>query len=420
MKSENKKKDSIILKDIFNKINVDEARLLSKIVWQDPFVQLYKKAIIIYAFILFVILLCPFEFNFNGKINNVKWSDDSPGIDLVEEGQVISRSVPIQFFDELTKSDGLSIEAWITPQKNNFIRPSRIISYSLNRKKRNFTMAQQGSKLLVGLRTEKTNLNGTEPMLIVENIFNSVEPIHIVISYNYQEQRVYVNGSLNTTSIIPGGDFRNWDPEYPLIFGNEATGNCPWLGKISYVAIYNRPLDAQEVRSSYLTIKSFVSDNVEIAKKNKGLIVRYLFSDKKGSKVTDTGTLSESLTLTIPDKIQTEGKPFLGFSIEQLKAWGTRTFSEIFSNVLLFVPLGFLFYSIIARHIEEYWIAFILVVIVGGATSLIAEILQYFIESRYSTSVDIISNLIGTILGVNLKCMYDNFLIRNKRGFCEL
>ncbi len=412
-------KDSAVLKGIYKKITLNEARLLSQIICQDPFTDLYKRALLLYVVFLTLILLWPFQFAFTGKKNHVKWSDATPGIDFTGEGQAISRPFSRPFYESLMKGKGFSLEVLISPANNHQDGPARIVSYSLNQNYRNFTLGQRGIDLIMRLRTKNTNLNGTEPVLIVEDVFTRVEPLHIAVSYNFEEQSVFVNGSIRTTSILPGGDFRNWDPGYPLILGNEATGDRPWLGKIYYVAIYNCPLDARGVRSSYDEVRSWVFENVEPAAPRKGVVVRYLFNEKNGIKVTDSGTLAEPLTLNIPDKIQTEGKPFLDFSQYWVPDRGAGSFDEVVLNVLLFIPFGFLLHAIIASRMDGNWRPMLFVVVVGGAITLSAEIMQYFIEIRHSSLVDVIANVIGVMLGVQLKRMYDHLLIRNNRTVCE-
>ena len=164
MKSPNSKKDSDFLRGIFKKITSDEARLLSQIICQDPFTGLYKKVLILYAIFLSLILLWPFNFTFIEKKNHVTWSDTSPGIDFIGEGQVISRSFSKPFYESLMKGKGFSLEVWISPANNQQGGPARIVSYSLNPNYRNFTLGQQGTDLIMRLRTENTEFerNGAD------------------------------------------------------------------------------------------------------------------------------------------------------------------------------------------------------------------------------------------------------------------
>lgn len=273
-----------------------------------------------------MILLWPFDFSFIGKKNQVKWGDAFPGIEFTGEGQIISNSFLKPLYDSMVKSRGFSLEVWICPANNQQKGPSRIVSYSLSPNYRNFTLGQHGLDLIMRLRTEKTNLNATEPMLVAGDVFANPKPLHIVVSYNFEKQKVYVNGDLLISSDVPGGDFKNWDPEYRLVLGNEATGDRPWLGTISYVAIYNYPLDTQEVHRSYNEVRNWISGTVKMGTPGNGLVVRYLLNEKKGASVTNSGTLVEPLNLHIPDQIETESKPFLRFSLDRFPAWGVTNF----------------------------------------------------------------------------------------------
>ena len=50
-----------------------------------------------------------------------------------------------------------------------------------------------------------------------------------------------VNASQNATN------FSNWDPHFPLLLGNERTGDRPWKGNVSEVYISNRAISEAEV-----------------------------------------------------------------------------------------------------------------------------------------------------------------------------
>jgi hypothetical protein len=249
-------------------------------------------------------------------------------------------------------------------------------------------------------------------MLQVEDVFAHPGPLHIVVSYDFQEQKVFVNGDLRVSADIPGGDFKNWHPSHRLILGNEATGDRPWLGKISYVAIYDRPLDAGEIRRSYQEVKGWVSGSVKMMAPHSGLVVRYLLDEKKGVSVTDSGTLVEPVALYIPEKIEAERRPFLEFSLDRFSNGNSDSFSEMVLNIFLFIPLGFLLHALISNRMDGFWGTLFIVVLAGGSITFGIEILQFFSESRHSSLVDVGANLIGALLGAVLKLMYDVHLKR--------
>jgi hypothetical protein len=418
MISLNSKKHSEGLQDIFDKLTPDEVRLLSQFICQNPFVGFYKKALIIYVIFLSLVLLWPFDFFSMGRKNHAKLSDASPGIEFIEEGQAISPESSIPFFERLVNGRGFSLEVWIYPANYEQEGPARIVSYSLNPHQRNFTLGQQGTNLIMRLRTENTNLNGTDPMLIVRNVFAQLQPLHIVVNYNFQEQKVFVNGSIVLISDVPGGNFKNWASDHLLILGNEATGDRPWLGKISYVAIYDYPLDAQEVRRSYHEVRNWISGTGKMGASNMGLLVRYMLDEKEGAGLADSGTLVEPLTLHIPDRIE-NNKSFLEFSLDRFVVWDPVYSYELILNIILFIPLAFLLHAVLSSHMDGTWRKLFVVIAAGGAITLSVEILQYFSQSRHSSLVDVLANLIGVLIGVQIKMLYDTCLRSNKKIICK-
>lgn len=407
-------KNSDRLKKIAGKLTLDEARLLSHVVCRDPLTGVYKGVFVVYALFMVWILFWPFDFSFTGKTNHVRWSSPSPGIEFTGEGQAISPSPARSFFDCIVKGRGLALEVWVSPDNTQQAGPARIVSYSQDPDHRNFTLAQQGMDLNVRLRTGKTNRNATKPMLNVRQVFTHPQPVHLVVSYDFKEQKVYVNGNLRIRSPIPGGHFNNWDPDYCLVLGNEATGDRPWLGKIAYVAIYNQPLDAREVREHYLDVKKWVDGAGGITTPGKAPLVQYLLDEKQGTRVTDSGSLSTPLTLDLPEKIETEKRPFLDHRHNPLVKLDSTTGYEMLLNVFLFMPFAFLLHALLAMRISGFWQTIVAVVFMGGATTLSAEILQHFSPSRNSTLTDVGTNLLGVLLGVLLKVTYDSLLRRNK------
>ena len=98
-------------------------------------------------------------------------------------------------------------------------------------------------------------------------------------------------------------DFRNWDTSYPLQLGNEATHDRPWLGTIYSMAIYNRPLNQDEIRTRFNKgFSSYVPEN----QKREGLVAWYPLDEGSGILVHDESGNGNPLNLTIeePSKIK--------------------------------------------------------------------------------------------------------------------
>ncbi len=406
-------------KGILEKLTLDETKIVMALIYRDPFAGLYRKTLPIYTVVLMLIVLWPFDFRFTNKENQTKWLSGTTGIEFPGEGEVISGRSTEALFDRLVKGSGLSLELWCAPANTTQHGPAVLISYSQAQRLRNFTVGQSGTGLIVMLRTERTNLNGMYPHLWVKNFFIDSAVLHLLITYDHSKQAVYVNGQRRMKAEIPSGGFSNWDPGNRLVLGNDVAGDRPWLGRLFYVAVYDRALSDEEVRQCYLHGNDWLSVAAKGPPLGPEAVVQYLFDEGRGNIVKDTGSLKAPLDLHIPEKIESRGKPFLKFSWNRLKSSNPGTRLEMVLNMLLFIPFGFLLYAVLAGHIGTRFANVLIVLAVGLTTSLSVESLQYFSRSRHSSLNDVAANMAGVLAGIVLKWGYDRFLNpfkRKKRG----
>jgi hypothetical protein len=88
-----------------------------------------------------------------------------------------------------------------------------------------------------------------------------------------------------------------WAPYYPLLIGNEATRNRPWLGKLFLIGLYDRALTAAEVLSQFQAGPDF-----EPAVHLPGRpIALYTFQEGGGRRVYDRSPVGPSLDLEIAE-----------------------------------------------------------------------------------------------------------------------
>jgi len=144
----------------------------------------------------------------------------------------------------LKEAGKLSVEAHIRPANLTQSGPARIVSMSADPGRRNFTLGQAGAELVFRLRTAGTSENGT-PELATQCRALGGAPVHVVATFDGQRRRIFVDGRAVAECGTQGG-FGSW-AEFPLVVGNEATGDRPWLGQVYLVAIYERALSAEEV-----------------------------------------------------------------------------------------------------------------------------------------------------------------------------
>jgi glycopeptide antibiotics resistance protein len=78
---------------------------------------------------------------------------------------------------------------------------------------------------------------------------------------------------------------KDWNSDFPLVLGNEATGDRPWEGSIAQLAIFARPFSQEEIRQ-FLTGKSRLQalpdkSQEQLATKNLSLVAAYQLSGEK-------------------------------------------------------------------------------------------------------------------------------------------
>jgi len=402
--------DSNRLKKILDKLSDEDGKYICEVIYRDPFTDIYKKLFFVYVLILGGFLLWPFDF-FSRVRNDARWIGNSKGVEFLETGQAISNSSSQEFFDRLVKGSGLTLELWIQTEDLKQSGPARILSYSIDTRFRNFTIGQLREKLAVRLRTTETSPNGMNPHLIIDDTFNYKGPQHMVVVYNFSEQRVYINGELKAQSEILKGNFSNWDPSCIIVIGNELTGNRPWKGKIYYVAVFNRPLTEQEIRENYLTGLRF-KINKESTKHTgfeaKGPLVRYLFDEGKGDVINDSGSGLNSVNLFMPKYIVQKIKPFLGVSTEYLQ--NKSRVSDIIINILIFIPLGLVIHGMLRTRFGLTLKISMAALFAGTLFTLGFESIQYFSMTRSSSLIDVCTNMIGITMGILIYRAYNLFL----------
>jgi len=201
---------------------------------------------------------------------------------------------------------------------------------------------------------------------------------------------VYVNGNLARNG-----------PAFPFdgaLSGTLIVGDAPrqpdsFRGKIGGLAIYSAELSAADVSADYRRWAQYDGPDVSAIRPYLAL---YLFNEGAGRVIHNhagpAGVLVIPEKYTVLDKIALE--PF----------WTEFDLTEEYwrgnlKNVIGFVPVGFVFYAYfaIARRMRR---PVLLTIMVGLLISFTIEGLQAFLPTRDSGTTDILTNTIGTWLGV--------------------
>ncbi|MFP4105931.1 MAG: LamG domain-containing protein, partial [Phycisphaerae bacterium] len=171
---------------------------------------------------------------------------------LLSGGAVLADQADGMLLKSFKAADGLTIEALITPAEAKKDEPKRIITFSTDLKNRNFSVSQDGRKLMLQLRTtENAKQDKTKPIAL--GSIPAGKPTHVVLTYAPGDLKVYFNGKCVRTLQTVDGTFANWRKSH-LLFGDEFKGGADWSGRLEHVAIYSRALEAAEVARKYKLI----------------------------------------------------------------------------------------------------------------------------------------------------------------------
>ncbi len=163
--------------------------------------------------------------------------------------------------DVLQESGEFSIEAWVVPA-NVTQEMAQIVSYSAGPQARNFALQQTLYDYDFLLRTNAVDANGDPLMQLDGNPAHSTPAMdevlqatlqHVVATYDPINGRsIYVNGVLETTTDpIPGGTLIDWQDNFAVILGNEASSDGYWEGTFRLAAVHRRALTQEQITQNY-------------------------------------------------------------------------------------------------------------------------------------------------------------------------
>jgi glycopeptide antibiotics resistance protein len=159
------------------------------------------------------------------------------------------------------------------------------------------------------------------------------------------------------------------------------------------LAVYLHQLTAAEVLQSYTAWEH--TGRPEIARSERRIAL-YTF-DEQGGNVGHDKTHS-GVDLYIPETFQVVDKialePFW-VEFEMSRSY----WDAALKNIIGFIPFGVCFYAYLARLLPTKR-ATLVTVVLGAMVSATIEILQAFLPTRDSGTTDIITNTLGTWIGV--------------------
>ncbi len=159
--------------------------------------------------------------------------DSRNGLDL-QSGWVQFPESSKSLLSGIQKSKQFLIVANVTCRNDDQKGPARILSCSKDASARNFTLAQDGHKFVIRIRSSANDPNGTEH----ETSFGRVRPgksQQVAVRYDGRELECYVDGELVAERKFKT-NFKSWE-QFPVVAGNEFSADRPWSGTIHSLAV---------------------------------------------------------------------------------------------------------------------------------------------------------------------------------------
>jgi glycopeptide antibiotics resistance protein len=327
---------------------------------------------------------------FHAPLNDVSWLGNHDGLRFRKHGTVISSGAFL--ISSAPDNSETSLEIWLQPNRVwdfatflTFYKPENLFQFSLRQSQLDLLVRTEAQDELHHARTAE---------LYVKDVFSrKPRPVFVSITSGVKGARIYIDGVLSAAA-----------PEFPLsasdftgrlVLGASAGQPDSWSGDLLGLAIYHRQLTAAQASRNYATWKQ--TGRPEIAGDERTFAL-YLLDEHSGDVVRDKAR--SGVDLYIPARYKVMDKLFLEpFWTEFSMSWSF--WEAALKNIVGFIPFGFCFYAYLVAVLPVKR-ATLVTVALGAAVSFTIEILQAFLPTRDSGTTDIITNTLGSWVGVAL------------------
>jgi hypothetical protein len=284
-----------------------------------------------------------------------------------------------------------SIELWLQPITEESSHIGHIFSILDEQGSEAFFVGQWKSHLLLGkgIHGKKTYRE-----IGIRDVLKKGEKRFVTITSGVDGTNIYVDGILLKSNPRFHLFSMNEKPSGKILLGNSPTGGEYWTGNLLSLAIYDRVLTGEEV------FKHF-PQHFHGPKKSgeEGPFSFYLFDEHSGTLAHDS---VGDHHLIIPSRFEVLQKNILVPPWEDFRF--TRSYlMDVLTNLLGFIPFGFFFSAYLWMRKPRSIFRFLIIsMLIGGCLSLSIELIQVYLPTRSSQLTDVITNTLGTIIGVIL------------------
>lgn len=345
-------------------------------------------------------------FNFWAK-NEVDWLKDRNGVHFYGQGIIFSAPEPGTSQSPLFPDGPITIELWLQPESGTYPYLPRILSVYDGKESEVFFLGQWKSHFAVSTQDLDAKGQRIYRNTGVENALSKGQERHIAITADEIGTRIYIDGSLGL--VYPNYSFLPKDRKTlkQIILGNSPTGKGYWKGNIYSLAIYQRSLTGEQVKQHF---QDWINGKPPSLLKDddQSPISYFPFNERTGTRIQDH---INPRNLLLPPRLKVPQKVILSPPWKDFRL-NLSFFSDIMINILGFVPLGVFASRLIRKSITSARQSFIIVTLFGFFLSLTVESIQVYLPTRHSQLMDVLTNTIGTALGIVLFHLSQSLTIR--------
>jgi hypothetical protein len=339
--------------------------------------------------VIFTTTLYPFDFF---PVNGVQWLSNEPGLYFSGHGIAYTdRAKPVCI------SEAVSVVLRLKERRGSKNwGPREIFSFYDGSASPSLLVGQWAGHIFLYSRFEKNEGDKWYRLFRSKYRFSRWKPHLVTVTFGGGVKAIYMNGELKDQRKTETHDAANIEFCGRLLLANSPMGRNGWWGEAKGLAIYNRVLSPEEIIKHNNEV---LQNGMRGLAKTPGCLALYPFDEGEG--ITAQSIVGESRRFSLPAN-RTPIIPATLFNlIHENMRIESLPFADFLMNIFFFIPYGMLLSAIILRKYSiGYFVTFLIVTLAGSFLSFTIEFLQLFLPSRGSGFSDVLSNTVGSGLGV--------------------
>jgi VanZ family protein len=308
------------------------------------------------------------------------------GLHFGAHGTIVSRGALVPQPEPMR--DDWTLELWLQPGRAYQSRT--ILAFHNPQRARGFSLRQPQTDLVAESRVWSKDL-AVGGQAFGGGVFDHSRLVFLTLASGPDGTSLYLDGSL--FRLVRQFRLSSDELSGQLVVANSPVRNDSWSGELRGLALYNKKLTPAQIFRHYTawTQKQRLRES-----HTEGAVALYLFAEDSGSVVHNQ--IPSGADLVIPERYLELHEALLKRPWDEYNQHADD-WETVVLNIGGFVPLGFLLYGYLSLVVQTRRGA-LATVLTGAVLSLTIEIVQSFLPTRDSGMTDIITNTLGTAVGV--------------------